>query len=160
MKQKSSLPYWLEKLAYSDSNASGADANLLAARENLQSRMKMSQMLMQNQNLRPRISLNQPLIHPIQECKILPLNHVLIQLNPRAQVFPCKKKICISSCRVWIRVCKFWLLRPLAAASKETAFLPDGTPLQQINFFRGCCGAASGTQRARAGFNWKKDYPE
>ena len=85
------------KLAYSESNASDADANILVARENLHSRMQMSQMLMQNQNLRPRISLNQPLIHQIQECKILPLNQVLIQLNPRAHVFPCKKNICISS---------------------------------------------------------------
>ena len=52
----------------------------------------MSQMLMQNQNLRPPISLNQPLIHHIQGCKILPLNQVLIQMNPRAQVFPYKKE--------------------------------------------------------------------
>ena len=37
------------KLAYSESNASDADASLLAARENLYSRMQMSQMLMQNQ---------------------------------------------------------------------------------------------------------------
>ena len=85
------------KLAYSESNASDADTNVLAARENLHSRMQMSQMLMQNQNLRHRISLNQQLIDQIQECKILPLNQVLIQLNPRAQVFPCKKNICISS---------------------------------------------------------------
>jgi len=84
-------------LAYSESNASDADANLLVARENLHSWMKMSQMLMQNQKLRPRVSLNQSLIHHIQGCKVLPLNQVLIHLNPRAQIYPCKKKICISS---------------------------------------------------------------
>ena len=89
------------KLAYSESNASVADANILVARENLHSKMQMSQMLMQHQNLRPRISLNQPLIHKIKECKIYPLNQVLIQLNPRAQVFPCKKRICIS---IWCKL--------------------------------------------------------
>ena len=36
-----------------------------------------------------------------RKCKILPLNHVLIQLNPRAQVFPCKKRICIS---IWCKL--------------------------------------------------------
>ena len=103
-------------------------------------KLALLQMLMQNQNLRPQVSLNQPLIHQIQECKIFPVNHVLIQLNPRAQVFPCKKRICISmwcnlnprllvfgrghqSCvSIWfidIRDCKSILLRPLVAASLQ-----------------------------------------
>ena len=49
LNEKEGAPCGGGKLAYSESNASDADASLLAARENLHSRMQMSQMLMQNQ---------------------------------------------------------------------------------------------------------------
>ena len=131
--RKRVLPCVGGKLSYSESNASDTDANLLSARENLHSQMKMCQMLM-HQNLRPRISLNrislhQPLIHHIQGCEILPLNQALIQLNPRAQVFPNKMKICISSwCKLNPRLQVFLALPTNLASAFDSLTSKTASP--------------------------------